>query len=169
MPIFLDYFYKIPRLEDDIQLNDHAKPIHLPGPDNPGSPVSANVTGWGGIYPHDPAIHQYQQQRLSCQLMETNLFIVSPAEEMCREITYGDLSHKICAAREGADSCQGDSGRGITNTESMIKPYLVLKVVKTQAQLHLQLELSLALLSFDPSLTHPHLHKYHVSHKKVSS
>eukprot|EP00092_Neocalanus_flemingeri_P100620 GFUD01128542.1.p1 GENE.GFUD01128542.1~~GFUD01128542.1.p1 ORF type:complete len:335 (+),score=53.17 GFUD01128542.1:56-1006(+) len=98
------------RLEDDIVLSDHAQPIQLPGPNTTSAQSTATVIGWGGVYPHDPDSHWYQQQKLSCQLLETRLSIVALTEEKCEEITFGDSETKICAFKEGTDSCQGDSG-----------------------------------------------------------
>merc|ERR1712179_855828 len=98
------------RLKDDINLNAHAKPIQLPDSNTSRSTLSATVTGWGGIYPSDPESHLYQQQKLSCQLLETTLSIIPPTEVKCKEITFNDSLTKICAYRPGGDSCQGDSG-----------------------------------------------------------
>ena len=37
--------------------------------------------------------------------------VVPYTGEKCKEITFGDSETKICAFREGTDSCQGDSGK----------------------------------------------------------
>ena len=63
-----------PRLKDNIVMSDAAQPIQLPGPNTTTIQSTAVVTGWGGVYPHDPDSYWYQQQRLSCHLMETLLY-----------------------------------------------------------------------------------------------
>ena len=98
------------RLKHVIELSNHIQPIKLPAPNNTEK-IVATVTGWGGIFPHDPEISVYQQQRLSCQLMEVDLILIPSSDEACKQITWDESDSKICAFKEGADSCQGDSGK----------------------------------------------------------
>ena len=62
------------------------------------------------MYPQDPESHLDQEQKLSCQLLETQLSIVPYSDKKCKRVSFEDSETKICAFREGADSCQGDSG-----------------------------------------------------------
>jgi len=97
------------RLEEGVEFNEAVQLIEI-ARSTSANKSTAVVTGWGGIYPHDPDNPYYQQQRLSCQLMETELDLIPSTDERCKEMLLGGEDSKICAFKQDKDSCQGDSG-----------------------------------------------------------
>ena len=102
-----DYDIAIIELNESVKMNKHINTACLPFLE-PNDEITVLISGWGSngtIYPiGEPNI-----------LQKASVDIVS--REECNDV-YGSLpfnftsitDRMICAAREGKDTCQGDSG-----------------------------------------------------------
>jgi hypothetical protein len=98
----LDYDFSILTLCEEIIFKREASPVCLPAQSGSSyDGVTATVSGWGTL-----SLGGFQPQ----QLMEVD---VSTLTNTVCNAAYGSgtvTASMICAAREGKDACQGDSG-----------------------------------------------------------
>ena len=105
------------RLSSDLVYNEYVQPISLPSTHTMDRVKVATVIGWGGINSWDPSVDTSTDNVLSCYLKEAEVDVTIPSTAgammggSCEAVMLSwSFQNKICAAREGTDSCQGDSG-----------------------------------------------------------